>query len=60
LVQRIEIQNPPEEVFRSIVESAADICDSGGGSEDLVNELCGEDLARVSILPCAIVLSYAL
>ncbi|XAR61575.1 hypothetical protein NMG60_11016032 [Bertholletia excelsa] len=46
VVQRIEIQNPPEEVFRSIVESAADICDSGGGSEDLVNELCGEDLAR--------------
>ncbi|PSS31208.1 Large proline-rich protein [Actinidia chinensis var. chinensis] len=43
----IENQNPPQEIFRSIAESAAHLYDSGNGGEDLVNELCREaGLAR--------------
>ena len=50
----IEHQNPPQEIFRSIAESAAHLYDSGNGGEDLVNELCREaGLARVSSF-CAV------
>ncbi|GFZ10501.1 ubiquitin-like superfamily protein [Actinidia rufa] len=39
---RIEHQNPPQEIFRSIAESAAHLYDNGNAGEDLVNELCCE------------------
>ncbi|XP_057469973.1 LOW QUALITY PROTEIN: ubiquitin-like domain-containing protein CIP73 [Actinidia eriantha] len=39
---RIEHQNPPQEIFRSIAESAAHLYDNGNAGEDLVNELCRE------------------
>ena len=46
---RIEHQNPPQEIFRSIAESAAHLYDNDNGGEDLVNELCREaGLASVS------------
>ncbi|XP_028082078.1 uncharacterized protein LOC114283467 [Camellia sinensis] len=55
MVQRIEHQTPPEEIFRTIAESAAQVYDSGSDGEDLVNELCREEgLASVIILSCAI------
>ncbi|THG05614.1 hypothetical protein TEA_000799 [Camellia sinensis var. sinensis] len=51
MVQRIEHQTPPEEIFRTIAESAAQVYDSGSDGEDLVNELCREEgLASVIIL----------
>ncbi|KAL7244706.1 hypothetical protein ACSBR2_000139 [Camellia fascicularis] len=43
MVQRIEHQTPPEEIFRTIAESAAQVYDSGSDGEDLVNELCREE-----------------
>lgn len=50
MVQRIEHQNPPGEIFRSIAESAAHLYDNTSG-DDLVNELCSDEgLASVSIL----------
>ncbi|GFS31908.1 ubiquitin-like superfamily protein [Actinidia rufa] len=56
----IEHQNPPQEIFRSIAESAAHLYDSGNGGEDLVNELCREaGLARVSSF-CALSLCMLL
>lgn len=52
MVQRIEHQNPPGEIFRSMAESAANLFDNDGG-DDLVNELCcDEGLASVSNLSC--------
>lgn len=50
MVQRIEHQNPPGEIFRSIAESAAHLYDNTS-EDDLVNELCSDEgLASVSIL----------
>ncbi|KAG5542816.1 hypothetical protein RHGRI_015799 [Rhododendron griersonianum] len=42
VVQRIEHQNPPGEIFRSMAESAANLFDNDGG-DDLVNELCCDE-----------------
>ncbi|XP_058220598.1 ubiquitin-like domain-containing protein CIP73 [Rhododendron vialii] len=42
VVQRIEHQNPPGEIFRSMAESAANLFDNGSG-DDLVNELCCDE-----------------
>lgn len=42
VVQRIEHQNPPGEIFRSIAESAAHLYDNTSG-DDLVNELCSDE-----------------
>lgn len=42
VVQRIEHQNPPGEIFHSMAESAANLFDNDGG-DDLVNELCCDE-----------------
>ncbi|KAK2995123.1 hypothetical protein RJ640_020763 [Escallonia rubra] len=42
VAQRIEHQDPPEEVFRSVVESAVNLYD-GSDAEGLVDELCTEE-----------------
>ncbi|KAF7140315.1 hypothetical protein RHSIM_Rhsim06G0009500 [Rhododendron simsii] len=42
VVQRIEHQNPPGEIFRSMAESAANLFDNNSG-DDLVNELCCDE-----------------
>lgn len=47
VVQRIEHLDPPEELFRAIVQNAGQLHCNGSGPEDLVNELCSdEDLAQ--------------
>lgn len=52
MVQRIEQFDPPEEVFRSLVENAGQIHGNGSSTEDLVNALCSDEgLAHVSV-PC--------
>ncbi|KAK3001189.1 hypothetical protein RJ639_021894 [Escallonia herrerae] len=42
VAQRIEHQDPPEEVFRSVVESAINLY-NGSDAEGLVDELCTEE-----------------
>ncbi|KAF5183891.1 Ubiquitin-like domain-containing protein cip73 [Thalictrum thalictroides] len=42
VAQRIERNDPPGEIFRTVVEHTASLC-SGGGSQDLVEELCSDD-----------------
>ncbi|GMY28139.1 large proline-rich protein bag6-B-like isoform X1 [Fagus crenata] len=43
VAQRIEHLNPPENVFRSVVENAVQLSGSESGSEDLVDELCSDE-----------------
>ncbi|KAK4854145.1 hypothetical protein QYF36_019615 [Acer negundo] len=43
VAQRIEHFDPPEEVFRAIVESAGRLQGNGISAEDLVNELCSDE-----------------
>ncbi|PIA39642.1 hypothetical protein AQUCO_02600238v1 [Aquilegia coerulea] len=46
VAQSIERNDPPGEIFRTVVEQTASLC-SGGGSQELVEELCNdEDLAN--------------
>ncbi|XP_059633834.1 ubiquitin-like domain-containing protein CIP73 [Cornus florida] len=45
VVQRIQNQNPPREIFQGIVENAVQLFDNGTGAEDLLDELCSEGLA---------------
>jgi hypothetical protein len=50
VAQRIEHLNPPENVFRSVVENAVQLSGSESGSEDLVDELCSDEgLTNVSV-----------
>uniref|UniRef100_A0A5B6ZTG7 Ubiquitin-like domain-containing protein n=1 Tax=Davidia involucrata TaxID=16924 RepID=A0A5B6ZTG7_DAVIN len=43
VAQRIQHENPPREIFRSMVESAVCLYDNGSGVEDIVDELCCEE-----------------
>ncbi|KAG7971546.1 hypothetical protein I3843_07G139600 [Carya illinoinensis] len=43
LAQQIEQLNPPENIFHSVVENAIMLSGSGSGSEELVDELCGNE-----------------
>ncbi|XP_052200809.1 ubiquitin-like domain-containing protein CIP73 isoform X2 [Diospyros lotus] len=43
VTQRIEHQVPPEDIFRSIVESATHLYDDRSDGDDLVNQLCSEE-----------------
>ncbi|KAK3231946.1 hypothetical protein Dsin_003827 [Dipteronia sinensis] len=43
VAQRVEHFDPPEEVFRAIVESAGRLQGNGMSAEDLVNELCSDE-----------------
>ncbi|KAA8537443.1 hypothetical protein F0562_026870 [Nyssa sinensis] len=53
VAQRIQHQDSPGEIFRSMVESAVSVYDNGSGEEELVDELCCEEgLVSVSILYC--------
>ncbi|KAF5455692.1 hypothetical protein F2P56_025242 [Juglans regia] len=43
LAQQIEQLNPPENIFHSVVENAVMLSGSGSGSEELVDELWGDE-----------------
>lgn len=50
MAQGIENLNPPQNVFRSVVENAVQLSGSEGGFEGLVDELCSDEgLANVSV-----------
>lgn len=50
LAQQIEQLNPPEIIFHSVVENAVLLSGSGSSSEELVDELWGDEgLANVSV-----------
>ena len=60
MVERIEHQDPPAEIFRSAVESAVHLYNNAIDEEGLVDILCSEEgLASVSTT-CLLVLVYLL